>query len=443
MITVVGLGPGDPGLVTSETVRAIAGHGIRYLRTSQHPSAHVVGDATSFDDIYEQADTFDEVYADIVSRLISADRQHGDVLYAVPGSPLVLERTVQHLRESGVGIDVLSAVSFLDLAWSALGIDPIESRVRLVDGHTFVTDMAGETGPVLVAHTHSNRVLSDIKLAIDADENQRAVILHHLGTPDQAVIEVAWSDLDRTLAADHLTSIYIPQVTAPVAAELMRTVELVHRLRQDCPWDRQQTHGSLRRHLLEETYEVLEALDGVDTETGAGYSDLVEELGDLWFQVLFHSELATEAGQFTIGDVAQGIHDKLVSRHPHVFGDAVAADAEAVLTTWEQAKMAEKNRDSVMDGVPAALPALTFTEKLLKKGLAVKPIDLSDGDLRERIGMVEPTPESLAASLIALVELARRHGIDPEGALRTASARARDRFQEIEGSDRHDSWILG
>ncbi|MFW2382290.1 MAG: MazG family protein [Acidimicrobiales bacterium] len=443
MITIVGLGPGDPGLITAETLDAIAGHDVRYLRTTQHPTAHVVGDATSFDDIYEHADTFRDVYAEIADRLLAAEEIHGEVLYAVPGSPLVLERTVRHLRESGIETRVLAAVSFLDLAWAALGIDPVESRVRLVDGHTFSTDSAGETGPVLVAHTHNNRVLSDLKLTIDADDDQRAVLLHHLGTPEQIIVEVAWSDLDRTMEADHLTSVYIPEITQPVAGELMRSVELVHRLRQECPWDQKQTHASLRRHLLEETYEVLEALDGINPETGEGYLHLEEELGDLWFQILFHSELATEAGQFTIADVARGIHDKLVSRHPHVFGDAVAADAEAVLSTWEQAKVVEKKRDSVMDGIPAALPALTFTEKVLRKGSAVKPIDLSDADLRARIQRAELNEAGLASALIAMVELARRHGLDPEGALRTATVEARRRFQGIEGTDLQEAWILG
>ncbi len=130
---------------------------------------------------------------------------------------------------------------------------------------------------------------------------------------------------------------------------------------------------SLRRHLLEETYEVLEAVEGVDPATGAGYIDLEEELGDLWFQVLFHAELATEAGQFGIADVARGIHDKLVARHPHVFGDVDAADAAAVLSSWEDAKVTEKNRSSVMDGIPSALPALSLAEKILSKGAGGGP----------------------------------------------------------------------
>lgn len=444
MITVVGLGPGDPRLVTRETQDAIAAHEVRFVRTHQHPSAHLMGDCPSFDDVYDQADTFDDVYTEITHRLLAAHADHGDILYAGPGSPLVLERTVQHLRSSDAPVTVLAAVSFLDAIWARLGIDPIEERVRLIDGHTFTTDVAGETGPVLVAHTHNNRVLSDVKLAIDADEDQKAVILQAIGTPEETVVEVSWSELDRTIDADHLTSVYIPEITAPVAIELMRSVELVHRLRQDCPWDQEQTHESLRRHLLEETYEVLEAIDGVDPDTLEGYVDLEEELGDLWFQVLFHAELATEAGQFTIADVARGIHDKLVSRHPHVFGDAVAADAEAVLSTWEEAKVAEKNRDSVMDGIPAALPALTFTEKILKKGLATKPIEMSDDQLRAIATPGEAvTDETVATALIALVELARRAGVDAEGALRTASSLARDRFKSIEGTGRSEAWILG
>ena len=444
MITVVGLGPGDPALVTVETRAAIDAHTVRFLRTSQHPSAGLMGDCVSFDDVYEVADTFDDVYAEITDRLLAAHAEHGDVLYAVPGSPLVLERTVKHLRSSDAAVTVLAAVSFLDAIWARLGIDPIEERVRLIDGHTFATDVAGEVGPVLVAHTHNNRVLSEVKLAVDADDDQTAVILQGIGTAEESVTEVVWSELDRTVEADHLTSVYIPKITTPVAIELMRSVELVHRLRQDCPWDREQTHESLRRHLLEETYEVLEAIDGVDTEAGEGYIDLEEELGDLWFQVLFHSELATEAGQFTIADVARGIHDKLVSRHPHVFGDAVAADAEAVLSTWEQAKVAEKNRDSVMDGIPAALPALTFTEKILKKGLASKPIALTDDELGSIANPGESvTEETVARALIALVELARRSGVDAEGALRLASTRAQDRFKLIEGTDRSEAWILG
>ncbi len=443
MITIVGLGPGHPGLITQETLAAIGDHEVRFIRTAQHPTGDLVPSAASFDSIYDQAETFDDVYREITDRLIAEDLRHGRILYAVPGSPLVLERTVQRLRASGHDHRVLPAVSFLDLVWDRLGIDPIEQRVRLVDGHTFALSAAGEAGPLLVAHTHANWVLSDIKLAIDADDDQTAIILQGLGTRSEEITEVVWSDLDRKLTADHLTSVYIPRITAPVAQEMIRSVEVMHRLRRDCPWDREQTHMSLRRHLLEETYEVLDAIEGVDPATGSGYHHLEEELGDLWFQVLFHAELATEAGQFGIADVARGIHDKLVARHPHVFGDVEASDAAAVLEHWEDAKVSEKKRSSVMDGIPTALPALSLAEKILGKGARVAPLELSDDELRAMATVGDVNEESIARALIALVELARRTGVDAEGSLRSEALDARHRFQDLERSGTTAAWVLG
>jgi tetrapyrrole methylase family protein/MazG family protein len=445
VITIVGLGPGDPGLITQQTLAAIADHQVRFVRTTQHPTADLVPSATSFDSVYDHAETFDDVYAEITDRLIAEDLRHGRILYAVPGSPLVLERTVQQLRSSGHDHRVLAAMSFLDLVWDRLRIDPIEQGVRLVDGHTFARSAAGQTGPLVVAHTHANWVLSDIKLAVDVDvdDDQSAIILKGLGTPSEQITEVAWSELDRTVTADHLTSVYIPRLTAPVAEEMVRSVELMHQLRQECPWDREQTHGSLRRHLLEETYEVLEAIDGLDPATGDGYHHLEEELGDLWFQVLFHAELATEAGQFGIADVVRGIHDKLVARHPHVFGDLEAADAAAVLDHWEDAKANEKNRTSVMDGIPSALPALSLAEKILGKGVRVAPVERSDDELRVVAAVGAVDEESIARSLLAVVELARRAGVDAEGALRAEVLAARERFRQMERSEEDDAWILG
>src|SRR5207248_762564 len=165
-----------------------------------------------------------------------------------------------------------------------------------------------------------------------------ATVLHHLGLPEESVREVPWEELDRGAAPDHLTSLWIPVVAAPVAAELVRFAELVRTLRARCPWDREQTHETLTRHLLEETYEVLEAIEGLP----GSYPHLEEELGDLLFQVVFHATLAAEEGEFTLADVARGIHDKLVRRHPHVFGDAAADTADDVVALWEEIKRAEK-----------------------------------------------------------------------------------------------------
>jgi tetrapyrrole methylase family protein/MazG family protein len=450
-VVVCGLGPGGPGLVTAETRHAIAAtpaHA-RFVRTQRHPTATEVPGARSFDHHYERFDRFDEVYRAIADDLAEAAAEHGRVLYAVPGSPLVLERSVAHLRaDPRVEVEVLPALSFLDLAWDRLGIDPVEAGVRLVDGHRFAEAAAGERGPLLVAHTHANWVLSDIKLASDAGPEQRAVLLRGLGTPGEAVVEVAWPELDRTLDADHLTCVYLPELVAPVGRELVATAELVHTLRQRCPWDREQTHHSLKRYLLEEAYEVLEALDQVAEDAAAGYPALEEELGDLLVQVLFHAELAAEAGQFSVADVARTVHDKLVARHPHVFGDVVAADAGTVMANWEQIKMAEKGRESVMDGIPGALPALAHAEKVLRKaarsGVEAPPGEVA-GLLAQRVAATDPLDfTALGTALLGWVDLARRAGLDPEDALRSTAERYRHRFRtaELEGRP-PPHWVLG
>ena len=148
-IVVVGLGPGGHDHVTVETREAIARAEHRYLRTAIHPSADLVPDATTFDHLYDAADTFDDVYTDIASSLIRAAGELDEILYAVPGSPLVLERTVRYLREAdAVELVLLPAMSFLDVAWARLGVDPVDAGVRLVDGHEFATAAARRTRAV-------------------------------------------------------------------------------------------------------------------------------------------------------------------------------------------------------------------------------------------------------------------------------------------------------
>ena len=227
-VVVVGLGPGGDEFVTRHTLDEIDRVPQRFLRTARHPSAHLVPGAVSFDDVYEAADTFDDVYAEITERLVAAATEHREVLYAVPGSPLVLERTVRALQHDGrVDCVLHPAMSFLDLAWSRLGIDPVETRVTLVDGHEFATAAAGLTGPLLVAHTHANWVLSDIKLAVeDATGDEPVIVLQALGTADERIVRTTWSELDRCIEADHLTCVYVPALTAPVGAELVRFHQL-------------------------------------------------------------------------------------------------------------------------------------------------------------------------------------------------------------------------
>ncbi len=459
-VTVVGLGPAGPDLVTHAALAALERTGRRFLRTTRHPAASVVHDAESFDPIYEQAETIDEVYRTIVERLVAEAAEHGEVVYAVPGSPAVAEHTVELLRLEGeIQLDVVPALSFLDLAWVRLGVDPLGGGgVRVVDGHAFAVEAAGERGPLLVAQCDTNEVLSGVKLALDEPGDATAVILHHLGLPDEQVVEVPWSELDRTLVADHLTSVWVPELGSPIAAELARFGELVSTLRRECPWDREQTHQSLRRHLLEEAYEVLEAIDGLEAEGGDPVGHFEEELGDLLFQVYIHSVIAAEAGWFTLADVARGIHDKLYERHPHVFGDVRAVDAADVVADWEKRKLVEKGRNSLMDGVPGALPALLRAEKLQKKAARAgfgfdTPdqawVDLADEEQELRDELAAPAIDGAAVEhelgdvLFAAVGVARHLEVDAETALREATTRFERRFRHAEAQATADGVELG
>lgn len=444
-VTVVGLGPGGPELCTVATAERLRSGAPVFVRTLRHPAAVLAVGAVSFDEMYERAERMDDVYGGIVERLVEAAIAAGEVVYAVPGSPVVAERTVELLlADERVQVDVQPSLSFLDLAWARLGVDPVALGVRVVDGHRFAVDAAGERGPLLVAQCDRPEVLSAVKLALgeafdrlplDASSALRLTVLQRLGLPDEAITEVAWDDLDRVVEPDHLTSVWIPVAAPPVAAEVQRFVELVATLRRECPWDREQTHDSLRRHLLEESYEVLDAIDHLDVEAGTGYEHLEEELGDLLFQVLFHTQLATEAGQFTLDDVARTVHDKLQARHPHVFGDVEAHDADAVAANWEQIKKAEKGRESVFEGIPEALPALLFALKVRKKAAGLPEGAQVPPPSSALVG--EPASsavdaDGLGVALLALVELARDAGIDPEDALRRAASAHRDAVRDLE-----------
>jgi len=208
-------------------------------------------------------------------------------------------------------------------------------------------------------------------------------------------------------------------------------VQVIDQLRSPggCPWDAEQTHESLARYLLEETYEALEAMDQGDL------GSLREELGDLLLQVVFHARIAQETDDtFSLDAIAQGVVDKLVRRHPHVFTDLVVTSSEELEANWAKVKQEEKQRESVTDGVPLAMPALQLATQLVyrarKSGIVAADPQVKE-DLRNVVG--EVTQENIAALLIATVELAREVDIESESVLRAEMMRYRTRVRESEG----------
>ena len=450
LIKIVGLGPGSDDAITNQTLREIENSKHRFIRTTRHPSAHLVKNATSFDDEYEKHDKFEDVYQAIADKLIAAATQHQEILYVVPGSPLVLEHTVQLLLQNkSVTTEILPAMSFLDVVWSTLQIDPVDAGVRMIDGHRFAELAAGQTGPLLVAQCHANWVMSNIKLAHEsASGDEPVVILHHLGLDDQKIVYTTWQNLDREIEPDHLTSIYIPKLAEPIAGEMAKLHNLARTLREQCPWDEKQTHDSLVRYLIEETYEVVDAIGALDPDDQSTDEKFIEELGDLLYQVEFHTTIAEQQGRFSIADVARSIHDKLVRRHPHVFGDVRAANAEAVVTNWDAIKQQERGEvtdKSVFDGVANSSPSLMYSTKLQKRAAefgfdwpdskgASDKIAEELGELRKAVETKQDASEialELGDVLFSVVNLSRHLGVDAEIALRSAADKFRSRFQRV------------
>lgn len=449
-VTVVGLGPAGPEYLSTIARTHLQGEARTWFRTRCHPAAVGTGpEHLSFDDVYDSADRIEQVYESIVTTLLAEAEARGEIVYAVPGSPVVAETTVDLLRaqaeRGAIELEIVPALSFLDLVWVRLGVDPLAAGVRLVDGRRFAVEAAGERGPLLVAQCDALWVLSDIKLAFDTDIDSATIpgtetggppgqgtptsvtVLQRLGLPDEHVVTIAWEDLDRVIEPDHLTSLWIPEIRSPVAQELARVGETARHLRRLCPWDREQTHKSLGRHLVEETYELLDAIESlVDGEAGEDKGDehLVEELGDVLFQVFAHAAIAEQEGRFTMADVARTVTDKLIERHPHVYSNAIAETSDDVATTWEINKKVEKGRASVMEGIPRHLPALAYAAKVLKKAAAAG-IDLADDQ-----GVVADT--GVGGALVLLADQARRRGQDPEGELRRVTDLLRRRFEAAE-----------
>lgn len=466
-VVVVGLGPAGADLLLPAARRALEAAEVRFVRTARHPAVDDLAAQgvalRALDHHYEASSDLDVTYGAIVDEVMEAARAGASVAYAVPGNPGVAERTVamlvERLRAEDAELDVVPGLSFADLAWSRLGIDPMVGTARLVDARTLTREAVLLGGHLLIAQPDSPAVLSDVKLALlEAVAPEAPVtLLHHLGLADEDIRILPLEELDRTTLPDHLTSLHVDLGPGP-GTEFARFVALVERLRAPggCPWDAEQTHHSLTRHLVEEAYEVIEAIEALPPEAPHGpvaperYDRVRDELGDLAAQVVFHATLAREAGAFTTAEVLSGITEKLVRRHPHVFGDPSgrwsAGDAGEVIRNWEQIKAEEKGGSagdpaSFMAEVPAGLPALLYAHKLLRQAASAGLPPMSAAEAAAAIAAAagripdlegEDAVRQIGDVLAAVCLLARDRGFDAETALRGWASRFRNRFVAME-----------
>lgn len=438
MLTIVGLGPGNPNQLTLEAKEILLGAKELFLRTEHHPTIEALKSWglqwTSFDSFYEESTTFDEVYRRIVETL----SKHPDAVYAVPGNPLVAEDTVRRLLDT-TPVKIVEGLSSLEVIYAAVGVDP-SLGLQIVDGLRLTEQPLQPHIPCLVLQLYSKAMASDIKLELMRyyPDEHPVTLVARAGMPDQRVEEVPLYQIDRLEGIDPLTSLYLP---AGPWRGVDRLADIVAYLRgpEGCPWDKEQTFGSLRRYILEEAYETVEAIESGDPNW------LEEELGDLLLQVVLQSQLAQEEGLFDLADVAEGISDKLVHRHPHIFAQTGALKtAEEVKDRWEEIKRKEKGR-SALDGVPTNLPALTQSEKLQRKAAKIgfdwpdlegvfAKIEEEISELKEAIagGKPEEKLHETGDVLLAVANLARKIKVDPEDALRQANRRFVARFQKME-----------
>jgi tetrapyrrole methylase family protein / MazG family protein len=451
-ITIVGLGPGNPGHMTRQGWEALTQAREVYVRTRRHPTvAGLPPDLVlhSFDELYESLDDFSAVYDTIASRILELGSRAEGVVYAVPGHPLIGESSVlcilDHAQAQGMQVNLVEGLSFVEPVLSLLGIDGLHG-LQLADA----TDLAvahhpalDPGRPALIGQLYGRRLASEVKLTLmnAYPEDHLVTLVRSAGTNEAERATVPLHELDRGNAMDHLTTLYVPAL--PGAAGMAALQDTVARLRAPggCPWDREQTHQSLRENLLEETYEVLAALDAEDDDK------LCEELGDLLMQIAMHVQIATEEGAFRFADVVERIDAKLRRRHPHVFGDLAVRDTGEVLLNWEAIKSGERvtavgQEVSRLAGVPAILPALARAQALAGRvarygfdwpdvhGVLAKV----DEELQElaSAGSVEEQEQELGDLLFSLANVARWLGIDAESALRMASDRFAQRYAAME-----------
>lgn len=424
-ITIIGLGPGDPALRTVGAQRAIDAADRIILRTRIHPGLDDLATdvrVTDCDDLYESATDFDVLYPAIARRVLNLAQAGGVLVFAVPGHPRIGERSVPLVeagaRELGIPVDILDAVSFLDVTAGALRVDPLarglqtedaEELAQIITDDPFASGQLGidPTRPLLVAQLYNKELASVVKIALSRvfPDDHFVALVRAAGIPgEQTIKELPLHALDRQ-DVDHLTSLWVPPM-APL--EAVRSPEslarLVARLRAPggCPWDRDQTTRSLRNAVLEEAYEVVDAID-TDDQDG-----LAEELGDLLLLITMQAQIAEENGAFRIEDVFEGVSRKLIRRHPHVFGSVSATTPDAVIATWEGVKERERAEKGYAVTNPSSIDRLPRAMPITRKVVEI---------LAPRTSLAAPQDPDAGHDLLAAVGALIDRGIDPELAL--------------------------
>jgi len=446
-ITVIGLGPGPYSLLTLEASRILEQATKVWVRTARHPTVQQLPETLkweSLDYVYDRVESFQTLYSELAEEVIDIARREGEMVYAVPGDPTVAEDSVREIwrlaQEQGIEVLVKPGVSFIEVALESARTT-MSGGLQLLDAQNVA--LANPLIDLLVYQVEDPLVVSDVKLELMKryPEDHPVALLNAAGMPgEERVQRIPLHDLDRQPRVDHLTALYVP-AAAPESAlgSFDAFVRIIAKLRspEGCPWDREQTHESLKPYVVEEAYEVVEAIDQGHPAT------LSDELGDLLLQVVLHAQVADEAGEFDISDVLKAISAKMVRRHPHVFGEVQVSGAREVLANWETIKKGEKEeRKTMFDGIPRHMPALQAAQEVQGRAARIgfdwkelQPVlDKVEEEIRElkAARSSAETQAELGDLLFALVNAARHLGVNAEMALQSASGKFVRRFTRME-----------
>jgi len=458
-ITLLGLGPGASDLLTRQAWQTLENATEIFLRTRQHPTvadlpAHL--SVYSFDHLYEELDSFEDVYAQIVKRILGLGARPEGVIYATPGHPFIAEATgpeiLRGALEQGIPVRVVEGLSFMEPVFSALALDPFPSTT-LVDAIELGAahhPSFSPSAPALVAQIYSQHIASEIKLTLmNLYPNEHPVkLLHAAGTENQCIEDLHLYEIDRSPHIGLLTVLYLPPLAEYSSFEALQEIVTHLRAPEGCPWDQEQTVASLRPDLLEEAYEVLAAIDSDDPVK------MKEEFGDLLLMVAMLMQINNEDGNFNSADVIRGINTKLIRRHPHVFDGLHVDGIGTVLKNWEQIKAEERAANgeaekSLLDGVSIALPALSqaqeYQARAARVGFDWPKIEGVIEKICEEVEELRQAPDNEAQTaelgdlFFAVVNLARWLKIDAETSLREANSRFKQRLSFIERAARQRS----
>ncbi|CAM3968940.1 nucleoside triphosphate pyrophosphohydrolase [Mesobacillus zeae] len=456
-ITVIGLGAGDLDQLPYGVYKKLTkNHDKLFLRTKEHPAVAELEQEgytfQSFDSIYEKHSTFEEVYEEICSTLLS-EAEHQPIVYAVPGHPLVAEFTVQLLLKRapmlGISIEIGGGQSFLDAIFQALKIDPVEG-FELLDGTALTRDDFNPRTHTVIGQVYDQFVASEVKLTLmeKLPDDYEVMIVTAAGSKGEKLRSVPLYELDRGMEVDNLTSVYVPPVRDDklLYREFSTLRKIISDLRgpEGCPWDKKQSHMSLKKYLIEEAYELIDAINSDDID------NMIEELGDVLLQVMLHAQIGDDEGFFAIEDVIECLSEKMVRRHPHVFGNATAENEEEVLQNWQEIKQKEKGNEkgkkSLLEdsgkGLPGLLKAFQLQKEAAKTGFDWPDIAPVIAKVREEIEEFSAETRKtdnfseleleFGDMLFALVNVGRHYKIDPEEALFKANQKFIRRFAHIE-----------